>query len=74
MSAITAIEASIQTLSSPEFFKLLGWMADRRLEVLSAGEAEAPELEAALLQAIDSPRHPVNDALFQEIRDLAREV
>lgn len=29
---------------------------------------ESPELEAALLQSLDAPRHEVNEALFSAIR------
>jgi|694.fasta_scaffold87980_6 hypothetical protein len=68
MSTIAQIEASIQTLPAGDFFALLGWMAERHIEVLSAGDFEPPELESALLKAIDSPRHLMDDALFNEIR------
>jgi hypothetical protein len=43
-------------------------MSERHLEVLASGEFEAPELEAAMLQAIDSPRHTLSDAFFEGIR------
>jgi hypothetical protein len=71
MPTVAQIEAFIQTLPTGEFFALLGWMSERHLEVLSSGDFEAPELEAALLKAIDSPRHLVNDALFEDIRALS---
>jgi hypothetical protein len=71
MPTIAQIEASIQTLPAGDFFALLGWMTERHLEVLASGDFEAPELEAALLKAIDSPRHLVNDALFDDIRVMA---
>ena len=73
MSAVAQIEASIQSLPAHEFFTLLGWMAERHLAVLSSGEFESAELEAALLKSIDSPRHPVTDSLFDGIRAQARE-
>jgi len=68
MSAIAQIESSIQTLPQQDFFTLLGWMTERHLQVLSSATFESPELEEALLQSIDSPRHPVNDELFEGIR------
>jgi hypothetical protein len=73
MPAISQIEASIQALPAQDFFALLGWMTERHLEVLSSGEFEAPELEAALLQSLESPRHPVDDQLFAGIRARVRE-
>lgn len=73
MSTITQIEESIETLPASEFFTLLGWMTDQHLKVLTSDGFEAPELEASLLQSIDSPRHPVNDALFDDIRALANQ-
>ena len=68
MPSIAQIEESIETLPAAEFFSLLGWMAERHLAVLASGEFEAPELEAELLRSLDSPRHAVNDALFDGIR------
>ena len=73
MSGVSQIEESIQALPPQDFFNLLGWMAERHLEVLSAGEYEAQELETALLKALDGPRHLVDDALFAEIRHQADE-
>jgi hypothetical protein len=72
MSGISQIEAAIQSLPADDFFTLLGWMSDRHLEVLSNGEFESPELEAALLKSLDGPRHPVDDTLFADIRNRAR--
>ena len=71
MPTVAQIETSIQNLPTGELFALLGWMSERHSEVLSSGDFEAPELEAALLKAIDSPRHLVNDALFEDIRALS---
>ena len=73
MSTIAQIEASIETLPTQDFFALLGWMADQHLKVLSSAEFESPELEEAMLRAIESPRHPVNDELFTDIRTAARQ-
>ncbi|MBX7207471.1 MAG: hypothetical protein K1X78_04095 [Verrucomicrobiaceae bacterium] len=68
MSAIDDIESSIQTLPQQDFFTLVGWMTERHLQVLSSAEFETPELEDALLPSLDSPRHPVNNELFESIR------
>ena len=68
MPAISRIEESIQALPAQEFFTLLGWLAERHLEVLSSDQFEAPEMEAALLKSLDGARHPVDDALFASIR------
>ncbi len=73
MSTITQIEASIETLPKQDFFVLLGWMADQHLTVLSSAEFELPELEKAMLQALNSPRHPVNDEFIASIRTGARQ-
>ena len=75
MSTVAQIEDSIQRLPAGDFFALLGWMSERHLEVLASGEFEATELEAAMLQAIDSPRHTLSDAFFEGIRaDTAKAV
>ena len=73
MSTIAQIEASIETLPAQDFLTLLGWMEERHLKVLTSAEFEVPELEAAMLKALDGPRHPVNDALFDGIRAAARQ-
>jgi hypothetical protein len=73
MPAISQIEASIQDLPAQEFSSLLGWMAERHLEVLASGEFEAPEVEAALLKSLDGARYPVDEALFAGIRARAVE-
>lgn len=39
--------------------------------VLAEPFFESPELEAALLQSLDTPRHEVNEALFAGIRSCA---
>ena len=70
---IAQIEESIQTLSPGEFFALFGWMTERHLEILRSDEFEAPELEAELLKALDSPRRVVEAKLFEDIRAEAAE-
>lgn len=69
MSTVAQIEQSIQSLPTQDFFTLLGWMTERHLTVLTSNQYEAPELESALLKSLDEPRHAVNDALFQSIRE-----
>lgn len=71
-ATLTQIESSIQSLSVQDFLDLAAWMADRHLKVIATQEFESPELEQALLPSIDSPRHPVNDALFDQVRAMAR--
>lgn len=39
--------------------------------MLAGNEFEAPELEAALLKSLDSPRHEVSETLFDDIRRLS---
>jgi hypothetical protein len=73
MATIPQIEASIETLPAQDFFALLGWMTDRHLTVLASAEFEAPELEEAMLAALDSPRHPLNDEFFEGIRAAGRQ-
>ncbi len=69
MANIAEIEDSIQTLPANEFFSLIGWMTERHLQVLASDDFEAPELEEALLKSLDSPRHALDDALFDGIRE-----
>lgn len=71
MSTLQQIEASIQSLPRREFYELSEWMTNRHLTVLAGNEFEAPELEAALLPSLDSPRHEVSEALFDDIRRLS---
>ena len=71
-ATLTEIESSIQTLPVGEFLDLAAWMADRHLKVLATQEFESTELEEALLLSIDSPRHPVNDGLFDQVRARAQ--
>jgi hypothetical protein len=68
MTSGAQIEASIQSLPPQDFFVLLGWMSERHMEVLADGNYEAQELESAVLQAIESPRHALDDALLADIR------
>lgn len=71
MERITEIEQSIAPLPPGEFFSLLGWMAERHLAVLASDEFESAELESELLKSVDSPRYPVDDELFEQIRAMA---
>ena len=71
MSTVAQIESSIQRLPADDFFTLLGWMTERHLEVLTSGDFEAPELEASMLSAIDSPRHTLNDNFLDGVRALS---
>jgi len=74
MNTVAQLEASIQRLPAGDFFTLLDWMAERHLEVLATGDFEAPELETALLAAIDSPRHKLNDPLLEGVRALSARI
>lgn len=71
MNTVAQLEASIQRLPAEDFFTLLDWMAERHLEVLATGDYEAPELETALLAAIDSPRHTLNAPFLDGVRALS---
>jgi hypothetical protein len=68
MPAISEIEASIRALPPREFFRLLGWIAERHLGILASDEFESPELETQMLASLDSPRYAVGDALLADIR------
>ena len=71
MSTLAQIETSIETLPTQDFLALADWMTDRHLKMLATDEFESAELEAELLAAIDSPRHPANDEFFASVRNLA---
>lgn len=44
-------------------------MNERHLDVLKSEDAyESPELEEAMLKALDSPRQPMDDAFFEGVR------
>lgn len=70
MKTIAEIEDSIRALPTQSFLELLGWMNERHLEVLREENDgyESPELEAAMLKALDGPWHVWDDALMDRIR------
>lgn len=68
MSTVAQLEASIQNLPPREFFDLADWMTQRHLQILTEDEFESPELEAAMLLALESPREPVDDTFFASVR------
>lgn len=70
MTTIAEIEDSIRTLPTQSFLELLAWMNERHLEVLREENDgyESPELEAAMLKALDGPWHVWDDALMDRIR------
>ena len=71
MRSVAQIKESIQSLPAAEFFSLLDWMTERHLAAFASGEFEVPELEAELLKSLDSPRHAVDESLFDGIRAAA---
>ncbi len=72
MSALQQIKADIQALSVQDFLALTGWMTDQHLVLLAETEFEAPGLEAALMNSLDSPRHEINETFFSEVRARVR--
>ncbi|MDI1311257.1 hypothetical protein [Prosthecobacter sp.] len=68
MTTVAQIEDSIRALPASSFCELLDWMERRHDEVLQEQGYEPPELEAAMLKALDSPRQPINEALYEGIR------
>lgn len=68
MTTIAQIEDSIRALPPSGFYQLLDWMNDRQLEVMQDDGYESPELEAAMLKALDSPRYPLDEAFLDSIR------
>ncbi|WP_395750421.1 hypothetical protein [Prosthecobacter sp.] len=68
MTTIAEIEDSIRALPASSFCELLDWMERRHDQVLQEQGYEPPELEAAMLQALDGPWHDWNDALKERIR------
>ncbi len=68
MTTIAEIEDSIRALPASGFRELSDWMNERQLEVLEEDGYESPELEAAMLKALDSPRHPLDEAFLDSIR------
>lgn len=73
MTTIAEIEDSIRALPADSFRELLDWMNERQLEILEEDGYESPELEAAMLKALDSPRQPINEALYEGIRQRWRD-
>ncbi len=68
MTAVDQIKDSISSLPASDFYQLLDWMNERQLEVLGEDGYESPELEAAMLKALDGPRYPVDEAFYEGIR------
>ena len=68
MTTVAQIEDAISALPADSFMELLDWMERRHDEVLGEDGYESPELEAAMLKALDSPRQPINEELYEGIR------
>ncbi len=68
MTTVAEIEDAISALPADSFMELLGWMEHRHDEALEADGFESPELEAAMLKALDSPLQPINEELYEGIR------
>ena len=73
MTTIAEIEDSIRTLPASDFYQLLDWMNERQLELPQEDGYESPELEAAMLKALDSPRQPIDEAFYESIRQRWRD-
>ena len=73
MTTIAQIEDSIRTLPASDFYHLLDWMNERQLELPQEDGYESPELEAAMLKALDSPRQPIDEAFYESIRQRWRD-
>ena len=73
MTTIAQIEDSIRTLPASDFYQLLDWMNERQLELPQEVGYESPELEAAMLKALDSPRQPIDEAFYESIRQRWRD-
>jgi len=73
MTTVAEIKDSIRALPASDFHQLLDWMNERQWEVLGEDGYESPELEAAMLKALDGPRHPVDEAFFEGIRQRWRD-
>lgn len=68
MTTVAQIEDAISELPADSFMELLDWMERRHDEVVGEDAYESPELEAAMLKALDSPRQPINEELYEGIR------
>ncbi len=73
MTTVAQIEDAISALPADSFMELMNWMERRNDEVLGEDGYESPELEAAMLKALDSPRQPINEALYEGIRQRWRD-
>ena len=73
MTTVAQIENAISALPADSFMELLDWMERRHDEVLGEDGYESPELEAAMLKALDSPRQPINEELYEGIRQRWRD-
>jgi hypothetical protein len=65
MSTVAEIESAILSLPQNSFLELLDRLCARRDSIVY----ESPELEAELLKAVNGPWHPVNDDLYEGIRN-----
>ena len=68
MTNIAQIEDSIRALPAASFVELMDWMERRHVEVLREQGREPPELEAAMIKALEGPWHVWNDDLKNSIR------
>jgi hypothetical protein len=73
MMTVAQIEDSIRDLPASSFLELLDWMNERQFELVDEDGYESPELEAAMLKALDSPRQPINEAFYEGIRQRWRD-
>ncbi|WP_395738951.1 hypothetical protein [Prosthecobacter sp.] len=68
MMTVAQIQDAIRALPPDNFMEFFDWMNRRYDEVIEEGGYESPELEAAMLAALDSPSYPLDDALLDSIR------
>ncbi|WP_395747145.1 hypothetical protein [Prosthecobacter sp.] len=73
MTTLAQIEDSIRALPVDSFMELFEWMNERHDEVVREDGYESPELEAVMLKALDSPRQPINEELYEGIRQRWRD-
>lgn len=73
MTTVAQIEDAIAALPADSFMELFNWMNERHDEALGEDGYESPELEAAMLKALDSPRLPINEELYEGIRQRWRD-
>jgi len=72
MTTVAQIEDAIRELPADSFMELMDWMERRQDEVLGEDGYESPELEAAMLKALDSPRYPLDEAFLDSVRNRSR--